>query len=73
MKYIALVLTVFGILGVVAAQISLPIQPPAYYGAPSTPKKHMLRRRDTRPYTRKPHAFNVANVEKPEPAGAKSL
>ncbi|OHX00675.1 hypothetical protein CSPAE12_00706 [Colletotrichum incanum] len=72
MKYIALVLTLFGILGVVAAQVSLPIKPPAYYGAPSTPKKKILRRRDSLSHIGKPHAFNVASVESLESAGAKS-
>ncbi|GKT42408.1 uncharacterized protein ColSpa_02589 [Colletotrichum spaethianum] len=72
MKYVALILAMFGILAISAAQISLPIKPPAYYGAPSTPKKAMLRRRDTGPHMRKSHAINVVSAENPKPAGAKS-
>ncbi|WQF83153.1 hypothetical protein CDEST_08167 [Colletotrichum destructivum] len=63
MKYFTLLLAVLSILGLVAAQI--PIKPPAYYGAPSTPKKKTLKRRDIGPRTGRPHVVNVANVRKP--------
>ncbi|KAJ0160851.1 hypothetical protein CTA2_7205 [Colletotrichum tanaceti] len=59
MKYLTLLLAVLSILGLVAAQI--PIKPPAYYGAPSTPKKKTLKRRDIGPRAGRPHVVNVAN------------
>ncbi|TQN72301.1 hypothetical protein CSHISOI_03172 [Colletotrichum shisoi] len=63
MKYLTLLLAVLSILGLVAAQI--PIKPPAYFGAPSTPKKKTLKRRDIGPRTGRPHVVNVANIRKP--------
>ncbi|KAK1965233.1 hypothetical protein LY78DRAFT_658512 [Colletotrichum sublineola] len=68
MKHTALVLTLFSILAIVAAQI--PLKPPPYYGAPKK-KKVMLRRRDAGPHIAKTPVANVVSVEKPEIADAK--
>ncbi|KAK2000429.1 hypothetical protein LX36DRAFT_654480 [Colletotrichum falcatum] len=71
MKTIALVLTLLGILGIVAAQI--PLKPPPYYGAPSTPKKkkpRALRPRGAGAHMVKAHMFHTFSSGKSETAGA---
>ncbi|KAK1573817.1 uncharacterized protein LY79DRAFT_673370 [Colletotrichum navitas] len=71
MKHSVLVLALLFVLGITAAQV--PLKPPAYYGAPSTPKKKRMvsRRSGTGPHIARAHTVKAASIKKPEIAAAK--